>query len=225
MNNQHQTHRILYADDHPVMHLGISSVLQTITGIDLIKSKPSDGEEAQKMISEYQPDIVLLDLSMPKLSGIDVASWIVAQEYPMKVILFSNFIPKDVFEQGLQLGVNGFLLKQCALDEIEVCLANIIAGKRYISPLCYEAMIRSTAVYVDKFAKNQPDISLLTKRELEVLHLIAQGKSSNEIADALFNSKRTIDTHRYRIARKLNLEGKNALIQFAIEHKNWILSQ
>lgn len=225
MNNHHTKHSILYADDHPVMHLGVSGILRTIEGISLIDARPSDGEEAKEMIAKFRPNVVLLDLSMPKTNGIEVARWIVEEEYRMKIILFSNFIPKDIFESGLQLGINGFLLKQCALEEIEECLFTIIKGKRYISPLCYEAMVKAKKEYVEKFVNNQPDISLLTKRELEVLQMIAQGKSSTEIADGLFNSKRTIDTHRYRIARKLNMEGKNSLMQFAIEHRDWLLTQ
>lgn len=202
---------ILIADDHPLFRSGIKAVMDTIPNIEQI-SEVNDGLEAYQAIVQLRPDIAILDIEMPLLSGIDVCKKVLSEKHFTKIIVLTMHREKSYFEDALHSGVYGYLLKDGATQELKQCIESVVKGERYVSS-AFQNLIND----LNNDSKTNT-LKSLTPTELVILKLIAEGKTSNEIADFLFVSPKTIENHRTNMNKKLQLDGsKNALLKFALQ--------
>jgi DNA-binding NarL/FixJ family response regulator len=209
--------RIVIADDHPIFQRGLAEVLETDPGI-VILGKVNNGVEALELITRQLPDVAILDIDMPHMNGLEVAEKLRSQEVRVPIVILTMYKEEDMFNEAMDLGVMGYVLKENAVSDILTCVHTVVAGKHFISPLISNFLLnrreRSKAL-----EEKNPGLRSLTPAERRVLSLIAEGKTSKEIAGALFVSHRTIENHRANICIKLNLKGSYALLKFAIENK------
>lgn len=208
---------LVIADDHPLLLKGLGDFLKG-RGYRILK-EATDGSTAWKNIVDLQPDVVILDIEMPYMSGMEIAQLINQKNLETKVILLSYLIEVQTIEIGRINGVLGFIMKEDALIEIEECLKAVVSGKEYIS----SSLVKKKAYAAENINRNLTQI--LTPTELKILKKIALNNSSKDIADSFNISERTIEKHRSNIIKKLELGNKkNALLSWAIELKDAILS-
>lgn len=210
-------HSIVLADDHPLLLKGLSEMIEEECCFEII-GKASDGEQALLLIEKHQPDIAVLDIDMPKLTGLELAEKISGKGMNTKIVFLTMHNKESIFNRAINLGASGFLMKDSALVEIVDALFSVASGKRFISKSLTDLLIARTS--------NQPvnnpltRIAVLTPTELKIIKLISRNKSSKEIAGELSVSKRTVETHRSNICEKLGLSGTNSLLKFALENKS-----
>jgi len=208
---------ILIADDHPLFRAGVIQAVEKCHDCHII-AEAENGEEALQKISGLNPDIAILDVRMPGKSGLEVLAALNECNSTVKVILLTMFKNPNYFYQAISLGAKGYLSKEDAVAEIINAIENVSTGKIYVSSSL------SNLMQARQRSKSEIEISInaitsLTNMEREVLKLIADWKSNNEIAEQLFISSRTAGNHRTNISNKLNLHGTHSLIKFAIENK------
>ena len=206
---------ILVADDHPVMRAGIKQVIENQAGFnDIIEA--DTGDKALKLIKEKEPDVAVLDIQMPGLTGIQIAEKLENENLKTNIILLTMFDDKRIFLKALDTGVKGYLLKDSSENEIADAVKKVSEGGFYISPELSGLLLKKKTVNAE--LKNI--FEQLTSSELSIVTLISELKSNNEIADELFVSKRTIENHKVNISRKLNLNSSKDLLKFVIENKD-----
>jgi DNA-binding NarL/FixJ family response regulator len=209
---------IVIADDHPIFRRGLRTVIEAEAGMNVV-ADAENGDRAFASICEHEPDIAILDLNMPGRNGFEVTRAIQERGLAVAVIILTMHNAESMFNAALGLGVMGYVLKDSAMPEIIDCIKSVIDGRHYISPQLSTYLIdrgnRSTA-----FTRQTPTLKVLTPAEQHILKLIADEKTSRQIADKLNISTRTVDRHRANICVKLNLRGSNALIKFALVHKS-----
>ncbi len=206
---------IIIADDHPVTLNGISHYVESI-GYKVI-GQYNNGISAYNNILALQPHYCILDISMPGMSGLEVLKNIRAKTKSLKIILYTMYHDVALFEKAKNLGINGYVLKDFALEELKVCLTQLRFKKQWFTPRLNENLV-SLAV-----RGRDEKYALLSAAEQKITELIAKRKSSREIAEQLFISEKTVENHRSNIIKKLNLSGtKNSLLLWAIdqEHMN-----
>jgi len=200
--------RLAIAEDHQSLIDGIQLFLEYKEDI-IIVGTANDGEALMEIVAKKDPTIVLTDIRMPKMDGITVAK-IIKKDYPeIKVIAFTMFEQNDAVSQMLQAGAKGYILKNSSLDVLHKAIQEVALGNTFFD---------SNLNIKETLNKNNTK-SLLTKRQREILKLIAQGKTSREIADDLFIGIHTVDTHRKNMIRILGLHGKGELLRYALEKK------
>lgn len=209
--------RILIADDHPIFRKGLRDVIETEQGVEVV-AEAGDGEAALRQIEALAPDVAVLDVHMPKMSGFAVAREIRERKLPVKIVFLTMYQDEDTFNEALDVGVKGYVLKESAVTDIISGIRAVSAGQHFISPLISTYLVNRSERAVS-LAKAKPTIGDLTPAERRVLRLIAENKTSREIAEELFISHRTVENHRTNICTKLNLHGTHSLVKFAIEHK------
>jgi DNA-binding NarL/FixJ family response regulator len=209
--------RIIIADDHPVFRLGLRGIIESQRDFEVV-SEASDGESALELIQKVRPAIAILDISMPKLDGLALARRLVAQNPPVEVILVTMYREKKLFKQALEAGVKDYVLKDSAVTDIVSCIRAVAAGQNYASPELTTYLVNRVR-QADTASAPRSGLEGLTVSEVRVLSLIADGKTSREIAQDLFISPRTVETHRNNICQKLGIHGSNALMKFALGHK------
>jgi DNA-binding NarL/FixJ family response regulator len=193
-------YKVIIADDHPILLTGLERIINNIEGFEVV-SACANGLEAWNAVDAIQPDIVILDLDMPEMGGLDVASKI-KLKYPNIAISILTLHKEESFlVRAIDIGVEGFMLKDFANVEIEKCLIALSKGKKFYSEVLKE-LIRPSENLPENYAK-------LSRTERKVLRLISTNKTSKEIADLMFLSPKTIQNHRYNISKKLALEPKN----------------
>ena len=202
--------RLAIAEDHQSLIDGLQLLLKYEEGISIVGTA-NDGEELLHIVRLKQPNVVITDIRMPKLDGIS-ATKIIKKEFPTtKVLAFSMFDQIDAIEQMLESGASGYILKNSSLNEVLNAIRTIHNGETY-----FDANIDTNALgKKNKVSKK----GLLTKRQIEILELVAQGKTSREIAEQLFIGVHTVDTHRKNMIRILGLQGKGELMRYALEKK------
>lgn len=208
---------ILIADDHPLFRKGLKETIEANEKLSIIHES-SNGEDALKAIEEQKPHIAILDVDMPGLKGLDVAKAVSKKKLPVGLIILTMYNEKDIFDRAMDLGVMGYVLKESAVDEIIGCIKTVAAGKHFVSPSLSEHLVRRSPRTSHK-AEETLGLNDLTQSERKVLGLIAANKSTKEIAEELFISPRTVEHHRSHICSKLKLNTPNALLRFALEHK------
>lgn len=204
--------KILLVDDHKIMRAGLKSIICEQKGMDVI-GEASNGHEAVKLAGKLMPDLVVMDLSMPGLNGIEATSQIISANPYIKVLALSMHSEKMFITRTLQEGATGYLLKDCALDELVQAIKSVISGRTYLSPDIADVVLTD---YRQMLNKEDSPLSLLSKREREVLQLIAEGHSTRKIAEELSLSTKTIETHRSQLMVKLDLHSVADLTKFAI---------
>jgi DNA-binding NarL/FixJ family response regulator len=221
INNKYRfMQKVLIADDHPIYRSGIRSVLESMPDVSII-GEASDGMEAYQLIISSLPDIAILDIQMPLLSGLDVCRKVLNEKNNTKFILLTMHREKHFFADAMDNGVDGYLLKDSAGQELITCIKHINNGKKYVSHNIESYLTEHLAHSGSTILQNIK--TLLTPTEKVILKLIAEGKTSSEIASLLFVSANTVENHRANINKKLQLDGgKNALLKFAMEHKLYL---
>ena len=217
--------RILLADDHPLVRSGLIKLLEPFKEFIII-GEASDGEEAVAMTKKLGPDVVVIDLSMPKLSGVE-ATKIIRKNFPSaKVLVLTMYDNEEYVYQILKSGAGGYMLKNSGRDELAAAIRAVARGDRFFSPRVSEIVMES---YLRKSEgrNNLPmtdDDLPLTKREREILYYIADGFNNSQIAEKLFISARTVETHRTNIMQKLDIHDAANLVRFALSKKQKPLS-
>ena len=207
---------VLIADDHPIFRKGLRELIVADPGLTLV-AETEDGQSALAEIQSRLPQVAVLDVDMPRRDGIEVARAVKQSRLPVSVILLTMHREERFFNAALDLGVQGYVLKDSAAGEIVNAIRSVAAGQRYITPLLTDFLLNRRRA--GQQAEQTTGLSSLTEAERRVLKLVAEYKTSKEIADELFISVRTVDRHRANIADKLDLKGAHALLQFALEHK------
>jgi DNA-binding NarL/FixJ family response regulator len=206
---------IVIADDHPLFRRGLIEVLERERSFQIL-AEATDGEAALELVRRHRPLIALLDISMPKMSGLDVAEFIRHEQLGAAVVLLTMYREAAVFRRAIDLGARGYVLKDSAVMEIVACLHTVASGRAYISPmLSTELLERRAELTAPEFLA----LSGLTPAEQPILQLIARGLTSAEIAAELGKSVKTVENQRSHICQKMGLSGPQALLRFALEHK------
>ena len=217
MNDEIQ---IVIADDHPIFRSGLRGIIEAEPGLKVVAAA-ENGETAFAYICQYEPDIAILDFDMPHKDGFAVAHAIEEKNLAVDVIFLTMHNSESIFNAALNLGIKGYVLKDSAMPEIIDCIKTVVNGKNYISPQL-STMFLKRINRVNDLHENKPSLNNLTPAESNILKLVADEKTSRQIADELFISIRTVDRHRANICLKLNLHGTNALLKFAVVHKSEI---
>lgn len=214
---------IVIADDHPVFRRGLRDIIESEPGFAVV-GEAGDGEEALEMIGKLRPAIAILDVSMPKLDGLSVSRKLASEEPAVGVILVTMYREQKLFTQALEAGVKGYVLKDSAATDIISCIKAVTAGQHYASPELTTYLVnRVRAAATAELPRS--DLAGLTTTELRILSLLADYKTSKEIAQDLFISPRTVDTHRNHICQKLDIHGSHALMKFALANKDLLLQR
>lgn len=209
--------RVLLADDHPIFREGLRSALHAVSDVRIV-AEAEDGVAAVDAIRRHQPDVAVLDLQMPGLSGIEVASQVLAETPDARLVLLTAHDDEALVRKALDTGLRGYILKDAAVREILGCVRQVHAGQHYVSPRLSSFLVRRRGQANALDAR--PGMAALTATERRVLTHVAKGMTSREIGAALFVSPRTVENHRASIAQKLDLRGPNALIAFAVAHRS-----
>lgn len=209
--------RVLIADDHNLVRKGIRSLLEDAGAIEVVY-EASDGYEAVEKVQEMQPDVAILDLSMPRLDGVQASEKILGLGLNTQIIILSMHSDPTIVHQLLRKGVRGYLKKDALTEELVLAVNSAVQHKTYLSPTVSEDVM-PLLLY-----KNQEDVpespaELLTPREREVLQLIAEGHTNQSVAHTLGISVKTVEKHRANVMNKLNVADLPSLIRKAIKHK------
>lgn len=207
--------RVYIADDHPVFLRGLQMILESVKKIEIV-GESSDGATAFEEIQLKNPDVAVLDLSMPEKNGFEVVRALQQRNFQTKIIFLTMHDEEATLNSAIDLGVQGYILKDCAIAEIEAAIEAVHKGNSYISPKLSTYLINRRKS--EKRFHNE--LESLTPTEKKILLLIGNHKTTVQIADELFVSPRTIDRHRYNICLKLKIRGINSLLKFAIENKS-----
>ena len=210
--------RLVIADDHPIFRQGLKQVIQAAPGLAIV-AEAGTGEEALRLTLEHKPDVVLLDVDMPVMDGFETARAIYERNLPVKLVFLTLYRDEMHFNEALDLGVAGYLIKDSAAAEVVRCIQTVSQGQNYISPTLSTFLLNSRRSK-SAFPPLTPTLSSLTAAERRVLFHLAEYKTNKEIAATAGLSVRTVEKHRANICDKLNLHGSHALVKFAAKHKN-----
>lgn len=210
--------RVLIVDDHGLMRQGLISMLQDESDIEIVGTGES-GESAVNQASELTPDVILMDIVMKGMTGIEATRWIKEQNPKIKIILISSEVSKDFITAGIKSGIDGYLPKESDKETLLQTIHTVMRGERHFSPEV-TALVFEDFYLKEKDGKGLPTkkTTELTKREEEVLVQIAHGKSLKEVAESLFISVKTVETHKMHILDKLGLTNATQLVKYAFEH-------
>ncbi|MCF8266865.1 MAG: response regulator transcription factor [Ignavibacteriales bacterium] len=212
--------KIIVADDHPIFREGLLNIIKKESSFNVIATACS-GTEAWELIKAKKPAVVILDISMPGLNGLDVAKLIKDNQLDIRPIILTMYSEPEYLDEALENGVTGYLLKDATLNEINDCIKTVINGGYFISKELQDHLIHGA-----KFKQSKDDIinmiSTLSTAEKKVLKLLSMNKTSVQIAEEMFISFRTVQNHRTNISNKLDLHGHNSLLLFAIKIKAYL---
>jgi DNA-binding NarL/FixJ family response regulator len=202
--------KVLLVDDHALFRQGMRALLDNIQGIEII-GEAGDGREAISMVRSLAPNLVLMDISMPELNGLEATAQIISENKKVRVMLLSMNANEEFVVQAFKAGASGYLLKNSSLEELNDAIANVAQGGTYISP----AISRHLAAFIREPVKESP-LEGLTSRQREILQLLAEGYTNSQIAAKLHISVKTVETHRSRLMQKLGIHDVPGLVRFAI---------
>lgn len=212
--------KIVIADDHPIFRNGLRQILETETRIEIL-GESDNGEKALEIIHEKNPDIAILDIDMPKKTGLDVLR--AMKDLNTKVIFLTMYAEEDIFDEAMNLGIKGYVLKDSAVNDIIDCILSVSNDDYYISPSVSNFLVNRRKK-LNELKNSNPALDYLTPTEKKILKFISENKTSKEIANILFLSHRTVENHRTNMSNKLNLKGSHSLLKFAIENKSLLSS-
>ncbi|GAB4209250.1 MAG: response regulator transcription factor [Roseiflexaceae bacterium] len=211
--------RVLLVDDHLLVRAGINALLQKLPGIEVI-GEADDGYEALRLVAQLRPDVVLLDISMPGLNGLETTTRIIKEFPDTAVIMLSMHSGEEYVIQALRAGASGYLLKGARIAELDLAVTSVARGETYLSPAASRHLVSEyregrTATPAAAASVALPQ-DRLTPRQREVLQLLAEGHSAKEIAHALSLSVKTIEMHRAELMRRLGVHDLAGLVRYAI---------
>ncbi len=207
---------ILIVDDHAIVRRGLMTILHDHDYTNVREA--ANGPEALHLLQDYHPAVVLLDIALPGMRGIDVGAEILRRHPHTKVIFLTIHKDEEYVYQAMSIGASGYILKECMDTEIITAIQTALRGKNYLTPMISGELIR---IYSQDFQQDESHAAfhLLTNREREILTLLSEGKTNKEVADALYISPRTVEHHRQSLMKKLHVASVPALIKFAIKTK------
>jgi DNA-binding NarL/FixJ family response regulator len=208
--------RVLVADDHAIVREGLGTMLSNQPDM-VVVGLAANGREAIRMVDEYQPNVAIMDISMPELNGIDAISQMLPRHPGIKVIVLSIHETKPYVSRALKAGARGYLLKETAGLEVVDAVRAVYSGERYLSQRISDLLTDITFRSLDGSKEVSP-LEQLSPREREILQLVAEGKTSQEISERLSISSKSVDTYRSRLMRKIGVEDLAGLVKFAIQH-------
>jgi DNA-binding NarL/FixJ family response regulator len=202
--------RLFLVDDHPLVRDGLRARLDPLPGLEIV-GEAGSAAEALTLIESLRPDLVLLDVGMKNMNGIELAALLQQRQPAVRVVMLSMYDNPEYVQQALQAGARGYVLKDAPAAEIVGAIDAVSAGGTFLSPAVSQRLFRS-----------QAPRPLLTPRESEILSALGRGQSSKQIARDLGLSVRTVEAHRQSIKRRLGIEGQAELIKYAVEHARQI---
>lgn len=206
------TIRLLLADDHTLVRAGIRGLLAALADVEVI-GETGDGHEALSLAETLRPDVVLLDIGMPGLNGLEVAARLMKLDPAIRVVILSMHKSEEYVLQALRAGAAGYLLKGSAVAELEVAIRAVARGDTYLSP---EVSKRVVDEYVSRTGGETDPLAALTPRQREILQLVAEGHTNKEIAQRLGVSHRTVEAHRNQLMKRLDVHDLAGLVRFAM---------
>jgi DNA-binding NarL/FixJ family response regulator len=204
--------RVLLADDHTLVRAGIQGLLQGLQGVEVV-GEAGDGQEALRLAEVLRPDVVLMDVGMPGLNGLEVAGRLATLDASIRVIILSMHTSEEYVLRALRAGCAGYLLKASAVAELEVAVRAVSRGETYLSPAVSKRVVDD---YVSRTGGAIDPLDALTPRQREILQLAAEGHSSKEIAERLGVSYRTVEAHRAQLMERLGVHDLAGLVRFAV---------
>jgi len=208
--------RVLIAEDHLMVRSGIRALLEKSGDLNIL-GEASNGQEAVEMVEKLKPDVLIMDIMMPRLNGIQAAENIRKLKLPTHVLLLSMYSDEGLVYQALQSGVKGYVLKSSVSDELLWAVQAVAKGTTYLSSHISEIVVES-AVHPRPSGQDHDPISNLSPREKEILQLIAEEHTSGEIAAMLFISEKTVEKHRASLMEKLNVRNLAGLVRLAVKY-------
>lgn len=203
--------RLLIADDHALFRAGLRALLSDIAGVEIV-AEASDGAEAVDLCTRCQPDLAFLDIAMPRLNGLLATQRIKTERPATRVIVLSMHLNEDYIRRALNAGADGYMVKDSAPSELSVAVQAVMAGKNYLSPAAASLLIQQA---LPGMKQNDP-LQALSPRQVEVLRLVTEGKSTKEIARLLDLSPKTVDIHRAQVMQRLDIHDVAGLTRFAV---------
>jgi DNA-binding NarL/FixJ family response regulator len=208
------TIRILLADDHALVRAGLRALLERLQGIEIV-GEADDGREAIRLVKERNPHIVLMDISMPGLNGLEAVKQI-RNDFPdVNVIILSASANEEFVTQALRSGASGYMLKGASPSELEVAIKAVMAGETYLSPVVSKQVIRD---YLGRVTHRSDLFELLTQRQREILQLIGEGHTTKDMAQMLDLSAKTVERHRTELMNRLDIHDVAGLTRYAIKN-------
>jgi DNA-binding NarL/FixJ family response regulator len=213
---------VLLADDHHIVRQGLRALLESEPHFRLV-GEAGDGIEAVRLAERLRPDVLITDMMMPGLNGIEVTRQVAKNVPKTRIIILSMYADEAYVFESLKSGASGYVLKDSRVSDLIEAVREVVAGRRYLSPPLSE---RAVELYIQK-VESLPDdpYEMLTTREREVLQMVAEGRTSAEIASRLFISTRTAEGHRANLTRKLGLQNHTDLVRFALKRGLLALDQ
>ena len=208
--------RVLVADDHAIIREGLCIMLGNQPDMQVV-GRAVNGREALRLVDQQNPDVAVMDISMPELNGIDAIEQMLPRHPELKVIVLSIHETKPYVFRALKAGARGYLIKETAGLEVVEAVRAVYRGERYLSQRIADLLMDGSLQNLDSWVEVSP-LDRLSTREREILQLVAEGKTSQEIAERLSISSKTVDTYRSRLMRKIEVEDMAGLIRFAIQH-------
>ena len=214
---------ILIADDHPIFRRGLRESLEESPGLTVI-GETGDGKRALELMKSLNPNVAILDISMPVMDGFAVAREIAKSGPKVNLVFLTAHQEEALFDEAMELGVKGYVLKESSMAEIAACVHAVAEGKHYTSPALTSYLIERGRRGAGK-PIDTPGLNSLTPTERRIVKMIGDYKTTKEIAAELFVSPYTVETHRRNICEKLDLHGSHALMKFALAHSQEIGSE
>jgi len=208
---------ILLADDHTLLRNGIRALLKDEQGM-IVVGEAGDGREAVRLAGQLKPNVILMDIAMPLLNGLEATRQIKREHPEINVLILTMYDHEEYFRQTLEAGASGYIIKRAAASELVAAIRAVYNGEVAFSPAITRLLLENY-LKRDSFTKDGGDPNALSSREREVLQLIAEGKTSREIAEILHLSVKTVQSHRANLMQKLDLHDRGDLIKYAIQKK------
>ena len=209
---------VLIADDHPIFRKGLCEVVAS-DPLLTVAAQAADGEEALQLINQLNPAVAILDINMPRRSGLQVVAALRSHPSPPGIVLLTMHEDEDLFDEAMELGVTAYVLKENTVEDLLEAIHAVIAGRSFISPNIAKLLLKRRES-VATLRRQKPGLDLLTPTERRILRLIAQDQTTKEISTLLGMSPRTVETHRQNMSHKLHLSGSHSLLKFAFDHKS-----
>ncbi|GAB1452526.1 response regulator transcription factor [Draconibacterium sp.] len=206
--------QVLIVDDHQLFREGVVTLLSSAENIEVI-AQAQDGQDAIEKVKQFNPDVVLLDIAMPRMNGIEATRKLKLLKPDIKIVILSMHLEKEYVKGVLEAGADGYLVKNCTYLQLTDAIHSVHAGKKYLSQDIADQVISG---YLSPSESKENDFDKLSEREKEIFLLFAEGKSAREIGDILFISIKTVNTHKQNLLEKLNLKSNAEMIKYALKN-------